>query len=94
MICPIYTIVKQGKDFQINDKRFYMPGASIQMPCPECHVLKKHDFCEHYLSYPIANISPETVGRSGNLVHLQCEECDHEWEIEVAVNVSIDVVIP
>lgn len=74
----------QMKD-KIDCKRFYMPGVALSTHCPECLISVIHNFSEHYLSYPKPN--------EEFLYYLYCNNCHHEWSINVILKVSLDMVV-
>ncbi len=69
------------KPFEVDVKRFYVPGVVIECDCPNCKKPVKHDFGSEYLSDPTANAT--------NKVHMYCPECSHEWELKVRLDVTL-----
>ncbi len=77
-------LVVECKEFEIDDKRFYMPGTRLVGNCPKCNASFEKDFGEEYLSYPKAN--------APMLVHLWCQECNHEWTVTTKLEVKLELV--
>lgn len=79
-------IYKPGKYQRVElDKRFYMPGYVLLSTCPKCNKKHEQDLAQNYLSYPV-------VG-SPSLVYFCCDDddCNHEWQVEVVVRVSLEL---
>lgn len=70
--------------FELEVKRFYMPGFTLEGKCPECGEEYVHDFGTDYLSYP-------KVGEAFDH-DCYCVECDHEWTIVLKLNIGLEVV--
>jgi len=75
------TSAASGKMIESGEKRFYLPGASIETECPKCQVPFKEDFAKDYFSYPPFNV-PFNYG-------LYCGACGHEWNVSLQINVSL-----
>lgn len=60
-------------------KRCYVPGVVINTNCPNCGEQIERDFGNQYLSYP----------RTGSWKKdaMYCTECDHEFTIELKLDV-------
>lgn len=69
--------------FEIDCKRFYMPGVLITKPCPKCGQPTTSDRGQEYFSYPDANSEVE--------VGLYCRPCDYGWEVEAFLTVTLEV---
>lgn len=70
--------------FEIEVKRFYLP-FTIHSCCPACGLADECDLqAEQYLSYPAIG-TPESVG-------FYCSECDHEWEVNVKLGITLELV--
>lgn len=72
--------------FDLDVKRFYIPGYKLEGPCPKCQAPYERDFNEQYLSYPQANAPTE--------VTLYCGSCEHEWEVTMRLNITLELVSP
>ena len=71
--------------FELDIKRFYMPGTVIRTRCPSCGVDYVKDFDEKYLSYPSVGTPIEIDG--------YCSECNHEWLVcKVQLKLSVEIV--
>ena len=70
--------------FDVDVKRFYMPGQVLKSVCPKCDEAREHDFTHDYLSYPTAN---EPID-----VHMHCYTCDTDWKVQAILTVHIDLV--
>ncbi len=69
-------------DGQIEEKRFRLPGVAIEAECPNCqHPNINNLGGDDYLTFPWAN-KPFAY-------YLCCRECDHEWTINVVLNISL-----
>jgi hypothetical protein len=66
---------------EIDVKRFYMSGVQVEDVCPKCGDTLTYDGEEQYVSNP-------TAGSEIDL-HMYCEDCDHEWDIKVQLQVKI-----
>ena len=68
------------------------PSSSPERPapststCPKCQAPYERDFNEQYLSYPQANAPTE--------VTLYCGSCEHEWEVTMRLNITLELVSP
>ena len=64
-------------------KRFYLEGLVLEDECPKCKSMMENDFGDEpgYLSYPTPGM-PESV-------YFHCEDCDHEWEVKVVLDISL-----
>jgi len=86
------AVTGEPKPFDLNEKRFYLPGYVIAADCPKCGMRMTRNVGDNYLSYPKAN-KPEDV-------HLCCnnesgeESCDGEAWVPVIVNVSLLLADP
>ena len=75
---------------EIEVKRFYVNGVSIESKCPKCNHEKIKDFGDDYFSYPV-------IGEHLD-VYFYCEEgdqapyCDTEWTVKVKLNVEVSLV--
>jgi len=78
-------IVSNEETFEVDVKRFYLPGVSLEGKCPKCDGTVVEDFSrENYLSYPMAN----EVFEHG----LYCEHCAHEWTVKLRLVLKLDLV--
>jgi len=72
------------KEFNTEVKRFPLP-MPVTQDCPECgETVTYSTETNNYLSYPVAN-RIEPFG-------MYCAECEHEWEIDIMLNVSLDII--
>lgn len=69
---------------EIDVKRFYIPGLEVQGNCPKCRAEFTRDFSTDYLSYPQIG-EPKTL-------HLYCPECDHEWQRQMVLDISLKLI--
>ena len=74
------------KPFEIEDKRFYVPGATMEGKCPGCGAAYKHDFGEDYFAYPSVNEPIE--------VYCACGKCEHEWDERIILRVTLEMAPP
>lgn len=72
-----------GKKFEVDDKRFYVPGVVLKSTCPECQAPASRDMGDDYLSYPKANTPIDS--RS-----FHCECCDHEWSAKIVLSITVE----
>jgi hypothetical protein len=70
--------------FEIEVKRFYVPGVVLTATCPKCGAVKEVDLGDHYLSYPKAN-EPNDYG-------FYCSECSHEWNRKILVTLKVELL--
>lgn len=78
------TLVKTSDEpFELNVKRFYVPGYVLSSKCPKCKLAQERDLGENYLSYP----------KTGEPLALcfYCEPCEENWEEHVVVRVSVEL---
>lgn len=73
-----------GAAFELDVKRFYLPGIVLRDDCPKCGAECVHDFGKWYLSYPQAN--------EAFLEGLYCRACSHEWKVELILVVELRTV--
>ena len=64
-------------------KRLLLKGLILEDECPQCKSKVENDFGDGtgYLSYPTPGI-PENV-------YLYCEDCDHEWDVKVVLDINL-----
>jgi hypothetical protein len=67
--------------FEIEVKRFHVPGAKIEDDCPKCKEKVTVDLAREYISFPTAN--------AVNKVHFYCGECDSEWDVKIHIEVTL-----
>lgn len=67
----------------IDVKRFGLPGVTIIDECPNCKAKVEDDLGDRYLTYPPAG-KWFTYG-------LYCQECEHEWEFEIKLDITLSV---
>jgi uncharacterized protein YbaR (Trm112 family) len=73
----------QPGPFKIDEKRFGIP-ATLSGDCPKCRKPFVRAFDTQYISYPKVNTPIK--------VDLYCHECEHEWPIQMQINVSLSLV--
>lgn len=71
---------KVNKSFEIDVKRFYMPGVVVKDVCKDCGGEAVIELDEIYLSYPTANALVD--------VKLHCAACG-DWTTEVQRYLSV-----
>jgi len=49
------VVLNGAEEFEVNVKRFCLPGVELRRNCPGCGDLTVVDMGERYLSYPTAN---------------------------------------
>lgn len=76
--------MSRGKSFEIDVKRFYMPGHELADTCKKCGQVVTHDLGERYISYPVANEPADHC--------FYCGECDHEWKRKILVTVAVHLL--
>lgn len=77
-------ITNDNEPYEVDVKRFYMPGTTFTGECPKCHAAFEKDLSDEYLSYPMAN---KTFDHN-----LWCSECSHEWKVQVRLVVALHLV--
>jgi hypothetical protein len=70
--------------FEVDLKRFYVPGCKLDGHCPKCNQPFTLDFGEQYISFPVAN--------AVNEVACWCCHCENEWNVNVRLNFSLELV--
>jgi hypothetical protein len=66
---------------ELDVKRFYLPGARVVDDCPECGAEVTRDMGKNYLSHPKLGVPAD--------VHMYCDECEHEWDVGIVVEVTV-----
>lgn len=79
-------IVGKFTEGNIDVKRFYLPGISLESCCPKCGMKVTRDFGANYISYPVVG-KPEPA-------YMYCEECDEEWRVSLILDISVRVAPP
>ena len=74
--------LRKGYDLEI--KRFYVPGIKLVGKCPECGSAYEQDFEDDYLSNPSFG-KPTTI-------YCFCDECDHEWQTKVQIDMTMKYI--
>ncbi len=85
------VIVNSTEPFDIDVKRFYVPGASLASKCPKCGREHERDFGDRYIMYPKANTPIK--------INLYCGDdedggCGHEWSVMAVLRVTLEVAPP
>lgn len=75
-------VTSTPKPFEIDCKRFYMPGTTISDICPKCGHEQENDLGDQYLGHPTAN----GVDKYG----FYCHKCEHEWSKKVILRVVLE----
>jgi hypothetical protein len=76
-------VTEPGTSFAIDDKRFYVPGTTLEGDCPNCKKPVVIDFEDHYLAYP-------TTGEDFPFT-CWCRECSHEWKVTLRLDVALTI---
>ncbi|TXH09226.1 MAG: hypothetical protein E6R04_08885 [Spirochaetes bacterium] len=80
-------IVSQPGSFELDVKRFYIPGLVFKCQCPVCGLVVHKDMKDDYFSYPEANDSV--------VVWFYCVECDKNWYAGlVFLKITVELVEP
>ena len=66
------------------DKRFYVPGVTIETSCPRCNADRPIHLADRYLTSP-------TVGRPHDAMGY-CPDCDLNWPVMIRVDVTVTAV--
>lgn len=69
---------------ELDIKRFYMEGVSVESICPKCQRVCEQDLGSSYLSYPPTNAAFEHS--------FYCNKCDTEWTVDLQLNVQLIAV--
>lgn len=76
--------IKRIEDYYIEgEKRQYLPYV-LECNCPKCNLLVSYNFRQKYLSYP-------KWGEKHN-IWMWCENCEHEWSVQVIPDIVINVL--
>lgn len=71
-------------EFEMDVKRFYVPGVKIEGKCPACKGKVVNDLGQNYIGYPLVNQDfYETM---------YCSECNEEWKVIIRLNVTLELV--
>lgn len=68
----------------LGEKRFYLPGITLKFTCPKCGHTYARDMGDNYLPYPRVGVPI--------VAHAHCPECEHEWDYQLKLNVSLEVL--
>jgi hypothetical protein len=80
-------ITGSGTPFEVDDKRFYLPGVKVEGECPACKKPFKRDLStDPALGYPTANTPTK--------LNCWCPECEHEWSIPIKLSITVELVDP
>lgn len=83
------TINGNGKAYETNTKRFYLPCA-ITSHCPECgEQVTLDQSCD--LSYPVANV-PIAVNFHHEFEAPDGSFLDHEWSVPIRLVIEIELI--
>ncbi len=63
-------------------KRLYLPGWTLESPCPSCGDLYERDFGNDYLSYPTPG---EWLDQT-----FECE-CGTEWKVPIRLVLKLEI---
>lgn len=72
------------KVFEIDVKRFHVPGYSVKGRCPKCFMTTELDLDTDYLSFPQANKVFTT--------RVICNSCGEDLEVTLRIRISVEVV--
>ncbi len=82
------TVANGTEPFDLDVKRFYIPGTVLNSTCPQCGEKCAKDLGDQYLSYPAANKKIDVTF---------CHEVEkdgkwdtHEWDVRVIVRVTVE----
>lgn len=75
-------IISQPGSFELDVKRFYIPGLVFKSQCPVCGLVVHKDMEDDYVSYPKTNTPIEITA--------YCPECEDHW---VAGHILLKVVV-
>ena len=72
---PQLKVISQPdySNYEIQDKRFPLPGAVVSSCCPKCSVECIKDFEHGYISCPKSGVE--------DVQYFYCELCDYVWEV-------------
>lgn len=73
-----------GKSFDVEVKRFYVPGLKFMDDCPKCNKGVVMDLARDYLSYPSFN--------EPNAIRFYCQDCDAEWSRDILLELTVRAV--
>lgn len=76
--------MSSNKAFEIEVKRFYLPGYELTDECPKCKATTTYDLEDNYLSYPTAN--------KPTRFNFCCSNCDHEWHRQILLTVKVELL--
>lgn len=75
-------ITSRATSFELDVKRFYLPGTKVSAPCPECKKTVTDDLGVSHLSYPHANKKFDHT--------LYCQSCSHEFVVGLVLRVTLE----
>lgn len=70
-----------SQPFEIDVKRFYLPGVVLKERCPSCGAEALDDLGDRYLSYPTANVDFDHG--------MWCKDCGHEWKVKLHLRLEL-----
>lgn len=74
---------KFNPTYELEVKRFYVPGFVLKDNCPVCGQERCIDFSQHYLSYPEAN-------KPFNYT-MYCDDCNKEWVVRLILKIGLEL---
>ncbi len=80
----------RAKGYELEVKRFCVPGYVLKTKCPECDADFERDYGEDYLSYPTIG-APFTETLYCYAQFEDGESCDHEWDVELCLSLTMTV---
>lgn len=78
-------VLTDSESFEVNDKRFCLPGVKVCAVCPTCGVTVTRDYSRDYLDYPTAN-APILEYFSHT-----AEPKDHEFTVSLILRITLEV---
>lgn len=80
-------IISQPGSFELDVKRFYVPGLVFKSECPKCSQVCHKDMADNYFQYPTTDTP---IG-----ITVYCEKCEHYWVAgHVLLKVTVELVEP
>ena len=65
---------------ELDMKRFYLGNVKIYDNCPKCNT--KNEYGGYCLHRPLMN--------EANTLNWFCSNCEHEWNTQIILNISIE----
>ena len=77
-------IINTNQPFELEVKRFRVPGIIIETECKNCGTILRYDMETDYFCYPIVNQPFQTW--------IYCDECDEETTINLQIRIDVQLV--